>query len=218
MQYPEMVGFVAAGLVLATFVMRTMLPLRILGIASNVAFMTYGWLQDLPPVLILHAILLPVNVYRLVEMHRLVGVMQNAAAAAADLSWMTPFMRPASFRAGDTIFRKGDPADAMYVLETGRIRLKEFDVELGPGDVLGEIGVFAPQGKRTATATCVDNCRLRRITREMVRRLVLQNPQFAYYLIGVVTERLVDNLRKAEERLAARPAIGPAASARLQSR
>jgi len=218
MQYPEMVGFVAAGLVLATFVMRTMLPLRILGIASNVAFMTYGWLQDLPPVLILHAILLPVNVYRLVEMHRLVGVMQNAAAAAADLSWMTPFMRPASFRAGDTIFRKGDPADAMYVLETGRIRLKEFDVELGPGDVLGEIGVFAPQGERTATATCVDNCRLRRITRDMVRRLVLQNPQFAYYLIGVVTERLVDNLRKAEERLAARPAIGPATSAPLQSR
>lgn len=218
MQYPEMVGFVAAGLVLATFVMRTMLPLRILGIASNVAFMTYGWLQDLPPVLVLHAILLPVNVYRLVEMHRLVKVMENAAAAAADLSWMTPFMRPASFRGGDTIFRKGDPADAMYVLETGRIRLKEFDVELGPGDVLGEIGVFAPQGERTATATCVGNCRLRRITRDMVRRLVLQNPQFAYYLIGVVTERLVDNLRKAEERLAARPAIGPVASARLQSR
>jgi len=217
MQYTEMVGFVAAGLVLATFVMRTMLPLRILGIASNVAFMTYGWLQDLPPVLILHAILLPVNIYRLVEMQRLVKAMENAAAAAADLSWMTPFMRPVSFHAGDTIFRKGDPADAMYVLETGRIRLKEFDVELGPGDVLGEIGVFAPQGERTATATCIDNCRLRKITRDMVRRLVIQNPRFAYYLIGVVTERLVDNLRKAEERLAARPAVGPA-SPRLQPR
>jgi CRP/FNR family transcriptional regulator, cyclic AMP receptor protein len=216
MQLPEMVGFVAAGLVLATFVMRTMLPLRILGIASNVAFMAYGWLQDLLPVLILHAILLPVNVYRLVEMQRLVKVMENAAAAASDLSWMTPFMRPASFRAGDTVFRKGDAADAMYVLAAGRVRLTELDVELGPGDVLGEIGVFAPQGERTATATCVDNCRMRRITRDMVRRLVLQNPQFAYYLIGVVTERLVDDLHMAEERLAARSAADPAG--RLQSR
>ena len=215
MQLPEIVGFVAAGLVLATFVMRTMLPLRILGIASNVAFMTYGWLQELPPVLILHAILLPVNVYRLVEMQRLVKVMENAAAAASDLSWMTPFMRPASFRAGDTVFRKGDPADAMYVLAAGRVRLTEFDVELGPGDVLGEIGVFAPQGERTATATCIDNCQMRRITRDMVRRLVLQNPHFAYYLIGIVTERLVDDLRMVEERLAARSAANPAG--RLQS-
>jgi len=215
MQLPEIVGFVAAGLVLATFVMRTMLPLRILGIASNVAFMAYGWLQELSPVLILHAILLPVNVYRLVEMQRLVKVMENAAAAASDLSWMTPFMRAASFRAGDTVFRKGDPADAMYVLAAGRVRLTEFDVELGPGDVLGEIGVFAPQGERTATATCVDNCRMRRITRDMVRRLVLQNPHFAYYLIGIVTERLVDDLRIAEERLAVRSAANPAG--RLQS-
>lgn len=62
------VGFVAAGLVLATFCMRSMNALRWVAIASNVAFMIYGYLGGLAPVLLLHTLLLPVNVYRLVQL------------------------------------------------------------------------------------------------------------------------------------------------------
>jgi CRP/FNR family transcriptional regulator, cyclic AMP receptor protein len=202
MPFTEMIGFLAAGLVLATFVMRTMLPLRILGISSNIAFMTYGWLQDLPPVLLLHALLLPINLYRLFEMRQLIRVLQDASLAAADLSWLLPYTRRVACKAGDVLFRKDDRADAMYLVEAGRIRLDELDIAVGPREVLGEIGVFAPQGRRTATATCLESCRLRKITRETVQRLVLQSPQFAYYLIGVAIERLVDDLHKAEDRLA----------------
>lgn len=64
MNFPEIFGYIASGLVLATFSMRTMIPLRLLGIASNVAFILYGFLAGLPPVLILHLILLPLNIYR----------------------------------------------------------------------------------------------------------------------------------------------------------
>ena len=61
MDLSEVSGYVAAGLVLATFTMRTMIPLRLLGIASNVAFIVYGATAEIVPVLILHAILLPLN-------------------------------------------------------------------------------------------------------------------------------------------------------------
>jgi hypothetical protein len=41
MRSGEFFGYVASGLVFATFYMRTMLPLRLLAIGSNVAFITY---------------------------------------------------------------------------------------------------------------------------------------------------------------------------------
>jgi hypothetical protein len=62
------VGFGAAGLVLATFCMRSMSALRWVAIASNVAFIAYGYLGGLAPVLLLHALLLPVNICRLAQL------------------------------------------------------------------------------------------------------------------------------------------------------
>jgi CRP/FNR family transcriptional regulator, cyclic AMP receptor protein len=61
----ESIGYLASALVLATFCMRDMVTLRCLAIASNLAFITYGALADLGPVLVLHLLLLPVNVVRL---------------------------------------------------------------------------------------------------------------------------------------------------------
>jgi hypothetical protein len=61
----EGVGYLASALVLATFCMRDMVALRCMAIASNLAFIGYGVLADLGPVLVLHLLLLPVNVGRL---------------------------------------------------------------------------------------------------------------------------------------------------------
>ena len=55
------IGFVAAALVLATFCMRSMTALRWVALASNLAFIAYAYLENLAPVLLLHALLLPVN-------------------------------------------------------------------------------------------------------------------------------------------------------------
>src|SRR5215467_15599385 len=62
------VGFAAAGLVLATFCMRSMTALRWVAIASNVAFIAYSYFRGLAPVLLLHTLLLPVNVCRLAQL------------------------------------------------------------------------------------------------------------------------------------------------------
>ena len=60
----ELLGYAAAGLVLATFCMRDMLSLRVVAIASNIAFISYGALAEISPVLLLHVVLLPVNTQR----------------------------------------------------------------------------------------------------------------------------------------------------------
>jgi CRP/FNR family transcriptional regulator, cyclic AMP receptor protein len=65
MNLVEPIGYLASALVLATFCMRDMVALRCLAIASNLAFIAYGALADLGPVLVLHLLLLPVNVQRL---------------------------------------------------------------------------------------------------------------------------------------------------------
>ena len=63
----EPIGYLASLLVLATFCMRSMVALRAVAIVSNVAFITYGWLVGIDPVLVLHVVLLPTNVWRLVQ-------------------------------------------------------------------------------------------------------------------------------------------------------
>ena len=67
MDATEAVGYLASALVLATFCMRDMVSLRWVAITSNLAFIAYGTLADLGPVLALHVVLLPVNVLRLAQ-------------------------------------------------------------------------------------------------------------------------------------------------------
>jgi hypothetical protein len=59
------IGFLAAGLVITAFCMKDILHLRIIAVASNVAFLAYGVALGLIPVWLLHAVLLPVNLVRL---------------------------------------------------------------------------------------------------------------------------------------------------------
>ena len=64
----EPVGYLASLLVLATFCMRDMVTLRVVAIAGNLAFIAYSGLAQIGPVLLLHVLLLPVNVMRLLEL------------------------------------------------------------------------------------------------------------------------------------------------------
>ena len=64
----DAIGYLASLLVLGSFVSVSMIPLRILAILSNVAFIIYGLQDHLAPVLTLHMALLPVNVCRLSQL------------------------------------------------------------------------------------------------------------------------------------------------------
>ena len=61
----DLLGWLASSLVFATFSVREMLPLRVLAIASNVAFISYGYSGNLWPIVALHVAMLPMNLLRL---------------------------------------------------------------------------------------------------------------------------------------------------------
>ncbi|MEM6846832.1 MAG: hypothetical protein AAF580_01995 [Pseudomonadota bacterium] len=64
----DALGFLAGALVLNSFAMQSMVKLRYCAIASNFAFISYGLVAELMPVLTLHALLLPLNVVSLVRL------------------------------------------------------------------------------------------------------------------------------------------------------
>jgi hypothetical protein len=70
----DLVGYAAALAVLATFLMRSMVPLRLVAILSNLLFLAYGYLAHIHPVLLLHAALLPINIARLAALRSDVSV------------------------------------------------------------------------------------------------------------------------------------------------
>jgi hypothetical protein len=80
------IGFIASGLVLAAFGMKDMINLRIVAICSNIAFIVYGYVLDLPPILILHVMLLPLNGWRLM------GVLKQRSATSIPLQPFDGFL------------------------------------------------------------------------------------------------------------------------------
>lgn len=66
----DIAGYFASLLVLLTFCTRQMWTLRWAAIGSNIAFIIYGYLAVLAPVFLLHMILLPINVIRVLQLSR----------------------------------------------------------------------------------------------------------------------------------------------------
>lgn|GEM_PF-2791206 len=169
----EGAGYAASLLVFLTFYMKTMVPLRIIGICSNFAFIAYGYLDGLYPVLILHLILLPLNVLRLREMLWLTAVVREAAQGDFKMDWLKPFMSSRRIQAGDVLFRKGDAASAMFFVASGRCRLVEVGIDVLPGEVVGELAMLAPDQSRTQTLECVENGEVLQISYEHQERVML---------------------------------------------
>lgn len=199
-----MIGFVAAGLVIATLSMRTMVPLRVVGIASNVAFVSYGVLFGSVPTVVLHAILLPLNSYRLIEMLRLIREVKAASRGDLSMDWLKPFMTRRGISAGETLFRKGDAANEMLFLVSGRLHVSEIGVDLGPGAIVGELGFLAPGRTRSQTLVCTESGSVLRISYDRLEQLYFQNPTFGFYFLRLATSRLFENIGRLERLLAER--------------
>lgn len=202
----DAIGYSAAVLGIAMLAVQTMVPLRMTGIAKDVASITFGLLSGAYPLVLQHAILLPVNGYRLYEMLRLVKRVKAAAAEDHNMDWLKPFMTKHSFKAGEILFKKGDDADRMYFVVSGRMHLPEIGIDVLPGAIVGELGMLSPGGKRTASLACAEDSVLLELSYTRIEELYYQNPTFGFYFLRVSSERLFDNIGRLEEKLAERDA------------
>ncbi|MFZ0811412.1 MAG: cyclic nucleotide-binding domain-containing protein [Bradyrhizobium sp.] len=194
MTHAELLGYAAAACVFVTFYMKTMVPLRIAGIVSNFLFIGYGYALDAYPVLILHLVLLPLNIVRLQQMLRLIKQIEDVTRGDVNLKWVKPFSTTKAVAVGDAVFRRGDPADEMFFIVSGRFRVQERNVDLQTGEIFGELGLLDSGQARTATVECMASGELLRITYDQVKQLCLQDPKFGFYFLHLVSKRLFHNL------------------------
>lgn len=196
----EALGYLGALLVFGTYSMKTMIPLRIIGLCSNCVFIVYGYMAPVYPQLLLHAVLLPLNSLRLYQMLQLVGKVRTASQGDLNMDWLKPFMSKRACKAGEIIFRKDDLASAMFFTVSGRYRLNEIEQDVGPGQVIGEVGLIAPDNKRTLTFACIEDGEVLTISYEQVKEIYFQNPQFGFYFLQLLSRRLFQDIARLQEK------------------
>jgi CRP/FNR family cyclic AMP-dependent transcriptional regulator len=196
MSWVTLLGYAASATVLATFCMNTMIPLRVIALVSNVLFMAYGYADQLYPVLLLHAILLPVNALRLLQFYRLVREMREAPRKDLSVQTLLPYMTRRKFSVGQALVRKGERADRLYYLVDGEIEVVEFSKVLHPGVMVGEIGVFASSQRRTATIVCRTDCNVLELTESKAKQLYFQDRSFGFAVLQLIIARLVEDTER----------------------
>jgi len=192
-------GFIGAGLTLASYAMRSMMPLRVVALASSVFFLAYGWVEAALPTLVLSVAMLLINSKKAWEIRTLVRAIEQAKSDTPIAEWLLPHMTRRQATVGQTLWEKGDVATEMIYLESGTLRLVEHEELLAPGSLIGEIGLFSPDNRRTLTVDCVTDCTLYSLTKEGMAQLYFQNPKLGYHIMRLIVARLTRDAEKARQ-------------------
>ncbi len=190
----EALGYMAAAMNVFVYVSNSMIPLRIAAIFANAMFSAYFYLKGVYPLLLLNGALMCVNVWRLRQHQHLIEAIRAATQGDFNFDWLRPFMRPTHVPADVALYRKGDLAEEAFVIVSGGIEVPEFGVTLGVGALFGEIGLFSDENRRTASAVAVGETELLCIRYSDVLQLAAQNPQFGFYLMRLMVQRMQRNV------------------------
>jgi CRP/FNR family transcriptional regulator, cyclic AMP receptor protein len=202
MTWVEAIGWFGAALAITGSAMKTIIPLRCIGIGANICSLIFSSFTGNYPSLVVNLILLPLNSVRLYQMLGLIKRVKQASNSDLSMEWLKPFMTRRKTKAGEVLFAKGDVATCMFYTVSGRYRLKEIGIELVQGQVVGEMGFLSPDNTRTQTLECIEAGEVLSISYDEVRQLYFQNPQFGFYFLRLASERLFGNMEKMEEEIA----------------
>ena len=117
-------------------------------------------------------------------------------------------LRDRQIASGTVLFRAGEPGDAMYLIERGRVRISVTDddqkevvlAELAQGDFFGEMAII--DGKqRSADATVIEDARLFVLSREDFLVFVDRNPGVALQMLAATFQRLRHTDRMLQQRV-----------------
>ncbi len=115
----------------------------------------------------------------------------------AELTRLATMLRRRTFRRGEVIFHRGDPAGALHILAVGRVKVSRPSEDgnetvlalLGAGACFGEMAAL-DGGLRTATVTAVEQTETRMLLREDVLSFARTSPDLAMALVHTLTNRL----------------------------
>ena len=200
--FANFLGLIGGICYIASTQMKTIVPLRATGIASNFFLMLYGLLNHSYLSFALYITLLPINSARLYQMLQLIKKVKVATQGDLSMDWLKPFMTKRNYHKGDVLFHKGDVAGEMFYTVDGRYLVTGINVELPPGTIVGEMGLLAPDNRRTQTVECTEDGVVLTITYDKVRELYFQNPSFGFYFLRLTSQRMLENIARLEETVA----------------
>jgi hypothetical protein len=201
--FAEFFGIAAAAASLYAAYAKTIIPLRVAAIAANFLAMIYSLSHGTYPTFMLNAVLLPLNGWRLRAMLNLIRDINRAVEGDMNVDWLLPYTRPKHFKAGDVVMERGEYATAAFYIVAGEVDVLEINQTYGPGTLLGEIGLFTPDGRRTMTVRCKTDVQAAKIDYDQFKELYFANPQFGFHLLHLIVARMQGSAELA--RPAARP-------------
>jgi CRP/FNR family transcriptional regulator, cyclic AMP receptor protein len=97
-----------------------------------------------------------------------------------------------SFKAGETIFRQGDPAEELYIVKSGKVEIRLGNRLL---DTLPELSIFGEMAlidhrPRSATAVAATDATVVPVSEKQFLFLVGRTPHFALNVMRVLAQRL----------------------------
>jgi CRP-like cAMP-binding protein len=202
----------ASVFVVATSTMRTMIPLRIFGILSNVVLIGSAIPSRNYPIILVQAVVLVLNSYRLHQMLQLVRDVKKSVNSDLSMEWLKPFMTERKCEAGEVLFYKDEKAEDMLYIVSGRFKLVESGIELPVGAIVGEFGMLSPSNLRTQTLECVEAGVVLSVSYTKVEELYVQNPAFGFYFLRLVSARLFQNINTLQQLLEQQTAPASAAA------
>lgn len=203
----------ASVFLVATTTMRTMIPLRLFSILTNLVLIATAIPLRNYPTIALQVVVLGLNSYRLHQMLQLVRDVKRSVSSNLSMDWLKPFTTERKCRVGEVLFYKDEKADSMFYIVSGHYRLVESGIELPVGAIVGEFGMLYPSNVRTQTLECVADGLILSVTYDQVEQLYVQNPAFGFYFLKLMTARLFENIDRLEQRLAQQTALAAAKTA-----
>jgi CRP/FNR family transcriptional regulator, cyclic AMP receptor protein len=124
---------------------------------------------------------------------------------AADASAIRPLLRRRSFAAGTTVFQRGDPIDAVWLVVSGLLRISVTSADgrelafrvVGAGEMVGELGVL-DGSSRSADLTAVRPSVLVGLGQSALRDLLASRPAIATGVIRFLCRRLRETSEQLE--------------------
>lgn len=195
-------SLLASIFVVATCTMRTMIPLRVLGILTNIIVICIAIATHRQALLILHFILLLLNAYRLRQMVTLLRDVKKSLNSDLSMEWLKPFMTERLCTTGEVLFYQHEKAEELFYIVSGRYRLVESGIDMPVGTIVGELGMLSPSTERTQTLECTEAGVVLSLSYVQVEQLYVQNPTFGFYFLRLASARLFQNIAKLEDQVA----------------
>jgi CRP-like cAMP-binding protein len=121
------------------------------------------------------------------------------------IAWFIGQSEEMRFSAGDTYFRQGDPADAMFVILDGQLQARgelggeTVVIPMKPGDVTGTLP-FSRMKQFTVSARAVTDARVLRFPASLFPDLVQKMPELTQRLVGLMSDRIRETTRMEQQR------------------